>query len=142
MGGVGDHFERPYGEGSSSKGGGNTSTETFRVYCKGLVSKEWVKDGRVRLGGIGVAIFDSRDDLIYELRKPLIGNDRSRWVAEAKALIEGLNAAIALDLKRVMFFCDYHPLYQFVSFHLHYVVFFPVLLQRFLFQIYLLFYCD
>ncbi|XAR59783.1 Ubiquitin--protein ligase [Bertholletia excelsa] len=108
----GDEFERPYVEGE-----GSSSEEIFRVYFKGLVV---VGDERrdskfVAVAGIGVAICDSRDDLIFELSKPLIGSDRSRQVFEMKALIEGLNAAIALDLKRVVFFCDFYALYQFVT---------------------------
>lgn len=105
----GDEFERPFGEGSSSG-------ETFRVYFKGLVSEERVGDSDVPLAGIGVAICDSRDGLVFELRKPLVGIGRSRLVAEARALIEGLNAAVMLDLKRIVLCCDYYSLFQFVSF--------------------------
>ncbi|KAF3454162.1 hypothetical protein FNV43_RR04609 [Rhamnella rubrinervis] len=53
--------------------------------------------------GIGVAICDPRDNLIFEVRKPLIANGQSKTGAEAKALIEGLNAALALELKRIVF---------------------------------------
>ncbi|XP_058203296.1 E3 ubiquitin-protein ligase RSL1-like [Rhododendron vialii] len=101
----GDNFARPYGEGSSS----GADATTFRVYCKGLVSEE-----RVGLVGIGVAICDERDDLVFEIRKPVVGSGRSRQVAEIGALIEGLSAAVDLELKRVVFYCDYYPLYQFV----------------------------
>lgn len=106
----GDSFEKPYGEGSSS-----SSDVVFRMYFKGLVSEERVKGERSVLSGIGVAICDPRDNLIFEVTKPLLGNGGSRHGAEARALIEGLNAALALDLKRITFFCDYYPLYQFVS---------------------------
>ncbi|KAL6979291.1 RBR-type E3 ubiquitin transferase [Sarracenia purpurea var. burkii] len=108
----GDFFERPFGEGPSK--GANSPAETFRVYFKGLVNEERVRDSVVALAGIGIAICDSRDDLIFELRKPLLGNGMNRMTIEVKALIEGLSAAIALDLKRVVFYCDYYPLYQFV----------------------------
>ncbi|CAL5389156.1 unnamed protein product [Camellia sinensis] len=110
----GENFERPFGEGSSKGGANAAASETFRVYFKGLVSEERVSGSNVSLAGIGVAICDSRDELIFELRKPLIGNGKNRQAAEAKALIEGLNSAIALDLKRIVFFCDCYPLYQFV----------------------------
>ncbi|KAI8015180.1 putative E3 ubiquitin-protein ligase rbrA [Camellia lanceoleosa] len=110
----GENFERPFGEGSSKEGANVAASETFRVYFKGLVSEERVSGSNVSLAGIGVAICDSRDELIFELRKPLIGNGKNRQAAEAKALIEGLNSAIALDLKRIVFFCDCYPLYQFV----------------------------
>lgn len=105
----GDNFKKPYGEGGSS-----SSDIVFRMYFKGLVSEERVKGEKSVLSGIGVAICDPRDNLIFEVRKPLFGNERSRHGAEARALIEGLNAALALDLKRITFFCDYYPLYQFV----------------------------
>ncbi|KAK4765294.1 hypothetical protein SAY86_026384 [Trapa natans] len=106
----GEEFGRPYGEGSSSS---NFDT-VFRMYFKGLVTEECVMGEKSVLSGIGVAICDPRNNLIFEVRKPLFGNGRSRQAAEAKALLEGLNAALALDLKRISFFCDYYPLYQFV----------------------------
>ncbi|KAI3822477.1 hypothetical protein L1987_10074 [Smallanthus sonchifolius] len=118
---VGDNFERPYGEGSSSKSEDNP--EVFRVYFKGLLSEERVhgpssSNKTVTMAGIGVAICDSTDEMIFEMRKPLdlIKGDRmSRQSVEGQALIEALNAAAALDLKRIVFYCDYHPLYQFVN---------------------------
>ncbi|KAK9279879.1 hypothetical protein L1049_013562 [Liquidambar formosana] len=109
----GDFYEKPYGEGSSSANA--DSDEVFRVYSKGLVSDEIVQGRMVVLAAIGVAICDSRDNVIFELRKPLVGNGKSRQGAEVKALIEGLRAAFDLDLKRVTFFVDYHPLFQFVT---------------------------
>ncbi|MED6168639.1 hypothetical protein PIB30_013369 [Stylosanthes scabra] len=128
----GDNFEKPFfGEGSSSSNGkGNLGIDddddeeededdedaVFRVYFKGLVSNdEKRKNGeRVVLAGIGVAICDPKDNLILEIRKPLVGCGRSKIVADLKASIEGLNAALFLDLKRVHFFCDYYPMFQFV----------------------------
>ncbi|KVH90366.1 Ribonuclease H-like domain-containing protein [Cynara cardunculus var. scolymus] len=119
---VGDNFERPYGEGSSSSSKSEVDSEIFSVYFKGLLSEERV-DGTgplqktVTMAGIGVAICDSRDGLIFEMRKPLDlkEDDRtSRQSMEGKALIEALNAAIALDLKRIVLYCDYYTLYQYV----------------------------
>ncbi|KAK3011766.1 hypothetical protein RJ639_012432 [Escallonia herrerae] len=112
----GDNFERPYGEGSSR----SVSHELFRVYFKGLISEESVaaggcSDRTATFGGIGVAICDSRNELVFELKKAVKGQGMSRRGVEGKALIEGLNAAIALDLKRVVFYCDYYPLYQFLT---------------------------
>ncbi|CAL1403364.1 unnamed protein product [Linum trigynum] len=114
----GDEFDRPFGEGSSKttaaasslrRGGG-----VFRLYFKGLVSEERVNGQTVLLAGIGVAICDPLENLVFEVRKPLIG-ERSKGAAEIKALIEGLNAALALDLQRIVVFYDYYPLYQFVT---------------------------
>ncbi|XP_076886421.1 E3 ubiquitin-protein ligase RSL1-like [Bidens hawaiensis] len=70
------------------------------------------------MAGIGVAICDSKDELIYELKKPLDLSECdivSRRSVEERVLIEALRAAVALDLKRIVLYCDYYPLYQFVS---------------------------
>lgn len=114
----GDNFEKPFGEGSSSSGGAGAGAGrecNFRLYCKGLVSEDKAGDKKNVLNGIGVAICDPKGNLIFEVRKPLIGNGINKTAAEAKALIEGLNAALALELNRIVFYCDYYPLFQFVS---------------------------
>lgn len=120
---VGDNFERPYGEGSSSSSSKiEVDSEIFSVYFKGLLSEERVhgtgsSHKTVTMAGIGVAICDSRDGLIFEMRKPLDLNEddqMSRQSMEGKALIEALNAAIALDLKRIVLYCDYYTVYQHV----------------------------
>ncbi|KAL6532658.1 hypothetical protein OROHE_014080 [Orobanche hederae] len=103
----GDEFERPFGEGTSK----GVNEELFRVYCKGLVGFEHPKG--IPLGGIGVAICNSNDDLLFELRKPSVGNGMGRNIIEVQALIEALNAALELDLERVIFYCDYYPIYKF-----------------------------
>ncbi|KAL3325287.1 hypothetical protein AABB24_039066, partial [Solanum stoloniferum] len=104
----GDNFELPFGEGTSK----SEDKELFRIYFKGLVENF---SPNVFFGGIGVAICDSRDELLFEMRKPFFGNAMNRQCIEFKALIEGLNAAIALDLRRVVFYCDYFPIFQFVT---------------------------
>lgn len=79
------------------------------------MSVERVGGSEAILIGIGVAICDSRDNLIFQLSKPLVGNGMSRPMNEIKALIEGLETALALDLKNIMIFCDYLPIYRYVS---------------------------
>lgn len=108
----GDEFERPFGEGSS-KGGSN---EIFRVYFKGLMENRLTDESP--LGGIGVAICNSRDDLLFELRKPFVAHGANRRTADITALIEGLNAALELQLQRLVFYCDYNPIFKYVSFGL------------------------
>lgn len=109
----GDRFQKPYGEGSSAT---ETNGEVFRLYCKGLVSEERVNNVMKMLAGIGVTICDSNDSVILELSKPLIGGgDTSGQMAEVKALIEGLNAAVTLGLKRITVFCADNIIYQFVT---------------------------
>ncbi|KAL8525514.1 hypothetical protein ACS0TY_014944 [Phlomoides rotata] len=105
----GDEFERPFGEGSSKA----VNTEIFRVYFKGLVEEQFPEG--VIMGGIGVAICDSTDDLLFELRKPLVTTGTSRKYAELRALVAGLNAALELELSRVVFYCDYYPTFKLVT---------------------------
>ncbi|XP_076886418.1 E3 ubiquitin-protein ligase RSL1-like [Bidens hawaiensis] len=116
---IGDNINRPYGEGCSKKNK-EDSEEVFRVYFKGLLSDERVKglNKTVTMAGIGVAICDSKDEVVFELGKNLeLGYDErvSRRSVEGQALIEALHAAAALEIKRIVFYCDYHPLYQYVS---------------------------
>ncbi|CAM8949453.1 unnamed protein product [Rhodiola kirilowii] len=115
----GEYFGKPYGEGSYSDG--MEVDENFRVYVKGLVSEERVRDAVVTVAGIGVAICDPSDYCILELRKPLVdGDDSSKSVLSAErvgfeALVEGLKAADDLGLKRVSCFCDDNMIHQYVS---------------------------
>ncbi|XWS71332.1 hypothetical protein CRYUN_Cryun03dG0129200 [Craigia yunnanensis] len=128
----GDCFERPFGEGCSTKqlrleetdseneGVDDVSDDDddeceFRIYFKGLISEEKLKNEKSNYAGIGVAICDFRDNLILEIKKPLIGVGLSKQAAELKALIEGLSAALSLELNRVEFCCDYYPVYQYVT---------------------------
>lgn len=108
---LGDKFQRPFGEGSSSSS--PVTTPNFRLYFKGMVNAEIIRGSEVTLAGIGVAICDPRGNVVFQLSKPLVGNGMGRLVAEIKALIEGLETALALDLKRLTFCCDYFPVYQY-----------------------------
>uniref|UniRef100_A0A251SRC1 RBR-type E3 ubiquitin transferase n=1 Tax=Helianthus annuus TaxID=4232 RepID=A0A251SRC1_HELAN len=83
--------ERPYSVGSSSSKS-DDNAEVFKVYFKGLLSDERVSSNKVvKMAGTG---------------------GRS---VEGHALIEALKAATALELNRIVFYCDYYPLYQLVS---------------------------
>lgn len=145
----GDNVEKPFGEGSSS----SVSNEVFRVYFKGLVEKGVkVKEGNSDLiridhgvfSGIGVAICDSSGELLFELAKPVYENGFSRQIVEFKALLEALNTALVLDLKRLVFYCHYFPMYQFVSVYFA-ILYILLLLLNFvfwlLFSISKCFYC-
>lgn len=109
----GDYYERPYGSSSSS------SSQCVRLYCKGLVSEERVRDVKSVVAGAGIAICDPGDNLIFEARKNLEavagGTVLGSEAAELEAIIEGLNKALALDLNRVTFFCDNYMVYQYVQ---------------------------
>ncbi|XP_004295986.1 PREDICTED: uncharacterized protein LOC101314644 [Fragaria vesca subsp. vesca] len=114
----GDHYEKPYcGDGASSSSA--VESECLRLYCKGLVGEEVVRDSKVVVAGAGVAICDPRDNLIFEARKNLEAFDggvvRSNEAVELQALIEGLETALTLELKTLTFFCDGYMLYQYVT---------------------------
>ncbi|KAH6814610.1 hypothetical protein C2S51_023628 [Perilla frutescens var. frutescens] len=104
---TGNNLHRPYGEGSSSTT--NEQSSKFKVYVKGLV------EGAA--AGIGVAICDGNDGLLFELSKGLGANDRQtdKESVDFKALIEGLDAALMLDLKNVIIVTDNPLLYQHVT---------------------------
>lgn len=109
---TGDYYNKPYESEKSEK----ISSEDFRVYCKGLVSEEMVRSEKKVLAGIGVAICDSSGEIVvFKMRKPVVLEEMSAEIAEVKALIEGLNAAVTLGLKRITVFCDDAQIYQFVT---------------------------
>lgn len=49
---------------------------TFRLYCKGLVSEEVIRDGSKQIGGFGVAICDHEDNRLFEMKK-VLGDEES-----------------------------------------------------------------
>lgn len=105
---TGGNLHRPYGEGSSSSAT-NEKNVKFKVYVKGLV------EGAA--AGIGVAICDGNDGLLFELSKGLSGSDQqtNKEFVDFKALIEGLDAAVMLDLKTAIIVTDNPVLYQHVT---------------------------
>ncbi|XP_058110198.1 E3 ubiquitin-protein ligase RSL1-like [Magnolia sinica] len=115
----GDHFEKPIHLGCSSSSSTTadppTIQEPFKLYFKGLISTEPVKGRLVTLSAIGIAVCDPLNNLVLKIQKPLIGAGMSRGVVETKALIEGLNAVLSLDIKNVDVFCDYVPLFHQVT---------------------------
>lgn len=71
------------------------------------MSEEYIRDQKVPVVGIGVAICDFNDNVILEIKKPWIdGGSVSELEAEFQAIVQGLNAALSLDLKRVTFFVN------------------------------------
>nr|XP_016442089.1 PREDICTED: uncharacterized protein LOC107767565 [Nicotiana tabacum] len=128
---TGDHLHRPYGEGSSSTGGAQNGTgECFRVYVKGLMGEDVEEESVVvvvgtkqqQLAGIGVAVCDPSGILVFEVSKGLgestteVLNDE---IVELKALIEGLDVAVMLGLKRVNVFLDSQMTLQYIRGKLH-----------------------
>ncbi|KAJ0714360.1 putative ribonuclease H domain, E3 ubiquitin ligase RBR family, ribonuclease H superfamily [Helianthus annuus] len=121
----------PYKEGSSSSSSSSKSEEddgeVYRIHFKGLWSDERVYGPGssnnssykiVTLAGVGSAIYDSTDEVIYEMKKPLklIEGERvSRPCVEGQALVATLKGAAALGLQRIEVFVDFYLLYEFVS---------------------------
>lgn len=108
------------GEGSSrvnAAAGKFNDNVLYRLYFKGLVSDENGK-GKMTdvLAGFGVAICDQRDNLLFEMKGPLIDNGMNRQAAELKALIRGLNEALKFGIKHIAICCDSYPIFQYVSF--------------------------
>lgn len=109
----GNNYERPY---NGNAGTSVISTELFKVYVKDLISEEWVRDMKVTVGGVGVAVCDFRDNLVLEVRKKLEGAElMTGEMAGVEAVAHGLNAALSLDLKRVTVFVDDYLVHQYVS---------------------------
>ncbi|XP_030453684.1 E3 ubiquitin-protein ligase RSL1-like [Syzygium oleosum] len=119
----GDFYHKPFQAGcsssaasSSSSSSSPASSECFRVHVKGLVSEEWIKDEKVVVAGLGVAICDFKDNVIMEVKKPLINDVLvSDLEAEIEALVQGLHAAFCLDLKRVNVLIGDVRLYNYVT---------------------------
>nr|GEX89495.1 ribonuclease H domain-containing protein [Tanacetum cinerariifolium] len=104
----GDLFEKPF------KNGVGNGDEVFRVYCKGILSEESVGGiGRVRVGGIGVAICDTRDSCVFEVKKGVTVSAED--ILELKSVIEGLSVAVSLGLRRVRVFCDTNAVYGYLT---------------------------
>lgn len=116
---TGENIHKPFVEGSALPVGvGLNNEEPFRVYVKGLMSEETVGDGKRKtlvLAGIGVAICDMNDVLILEVSKGVVGGEMTSEAVEVKALIESLNVAAMLGLKRITIICGSNFLYQCVS---------------------------
>ncbi|EOA13062.1 hypothetical protein CARUB_v10026062mg [Capsella rubella] len=105
------------GEGSSrvhAAAGKFNGNVLYRLYFKGLVSEESGK-GKMTdvLAGFGVAICDQSDNLLFEMKGPLVDHGVSRQGAELKALIQGLTKALTLGIKHIAFCCDTYPIFQY-----------------------------
>ncbi|KAL8158536.1 hypothetical protein V2J09_000073 [Rumex salicifolius] len=103
---TGDDFHRPYYFGSSSAMGGSDLgfSEEFGLYFKGLVVE--VKN-KPKLGAIGVAIFDSRNAVVFEVSKALIlpETEMRDEVAVLEAFVHGLEYALRLQLSSLVYSC-------------------------------------
>ncbi|XP_059275736.1 E3 ubiquitin-protein ligase RSL1-like [Lycium ferocissimum] len=122
---TGDHLHRPYGQEGTSKGATTQNGECFRVYVKGLMGEDVEEIVGVNVGkplaGIGVAVCDPSGILVFEVSKNLVDSTEvlTDEIVELKALIEGLDVAIMLGLKRVNLVLDSQTILQYVTGKLH-----------------------
>ncbi|XP_019082714.1 PREDICTED: uncharacterized protein LOC104703067 [Camelina sativa] len=108
-------FQNPNGEGSSTVAK-FLDNITYRLYIKGLVSDdETVVDGNektVNVAGVGVAICDEMDNLLYEIKESLSDSQISRRGVEIMGLIRGLSESYDLGIRNVVVYCDDQWIYQ------------------------------
>lgn len=105
----GDNYKRPI------ETAGKEEERPFRVYFKGMTSREAVRGQWALLAAVGVAVCDPEDRLVLKIQKPLFGDWTSRETVEAKALIEALVAVGTLGMKKVDLFFDYRTLHNHVT---------------------------
>ncbi|KAL0418171.1 UNVERIFIED_CONTAM: hypothetical protein Sradi_1230600 [Sesamum radiatum] len=69
------------------------------------------------VGGIGVAVVDGNDGLVFELSKGFSGGEHEMNTdfVEVKALTEGLDVAVMLDLRKLFVVTDNPMLYQYMT---------------------------
>ncbi|CAN7019661.1 hypothetical protein BRARA_F00573 [Brassica rapa] len=83
-------------------------SSTYRLYSKGLVSEEVIKDDTMLVGGLGMSLCDSNDNSKSETNKAL----RNRSVLahsealELAAIFQRLSWALERGVKSIQFFCD------------------------------------
>lgn len=103
----GDRFERPLGSSDDDP----SSRPLFSVFAKGMSSKD-VVGPRDRDPGVAVlaAAVCGPEGVVIRVQKPVEGFVGGREVLEGMALMEGLHAALGLDIHRVEIVTDYRPL--------------------------------
>jgi hypothetical protein len=104
----GDNIERPLDS--------TTKPVLFRVLFKGMTSKEVVppRDRDPGLAVLAVALCDSRGKVVLRIQKPVEGYAGGRMMLEAMALLEGLQAALALGIQGITIVTDYRALHNHV----------------------------
>ncbi|RLN22338.1 uncharacterized protein C2845_PM07G05060 [Panicum miliaceum] len=105
----GDCFERPLELASSS------SSPLFRVFFKGMASGEAVgpRDRDPGLAVLAVALCGPQGNVVLRIQKPVgevfVGDGE---VLEVMALLEGLHAALELDIRSVKVITDHKTLHN------------------------------
>uniref|UniRef100_A0A1J3DLV7 RBR-type E3 ubiquitin transferase n=1 Tax=Noccaea caerulescens TaxID=107243 RepID=A0A1J3DLV7_NOCCA len=86
----------------------SSTTYRYRLYTKGLVSEEVIKDDTMLVGGSGLSLYDSDDNSKLETSKALRNEAllAHSEAAELAAIIHGLRWALELGVQSIQFFCD------------------------------------
>ncbi|XP_010416891.1 PREDICTED: probable E3 ubiquitin-protein ligase rbrA [Camelina sativa] len=109
------------GEGSSKVGESICTKNKFadstvyRLYFKGLVSDKTTTDNeKMVFAGIGVAICDDADSLLYEMKESV---DATKILSRVEILgaICGINHSIQLGIKKLVIYCDDYRIYQLIN---------------------------
>ncbi|CAN6852901.1 unnamed protein product, partial [Brassica oleracea] len=92
-------------------GESSTNTHTYRLYSKGLVSEELIKDVPTLVGGSGLSLCDSNDNSKKSETNKALRNHQVLLAAhpeavELAAIIQGLGWALKHGVKSIQFFCD------------------------------------
>lgn len=100
-------------------GESSTTTHTYRLISKGLVSEELIKDDTMLVVGLGMSLCDSHDNTILEINKALRNQKLAHpEAAELAAIIHGLKWALELGVESIQFFCNDSNILGYVSFSL------------------------
>ncbi|CAD5318937.1 unnamed protein product [Arabidopsis thaliana] len=77
------------------------TTHTYRLYSKGLVSEELIKDDTMLVVGLGLSLCDSHDNTKQEINKALRNQKLAAHpeAAELAAIIHGLKWALELGIE-------------------------------------------
>ena len=86
-------------------------SSTYRLYSKGLVSEEVIKDDTKLVGGSGLFLCDSNDNSKKSETNKALRNHQVLLAAhpeavELAAIIQGLSWALKHGVKSIQFFCD------------------------------------
>ncbi|CAA7046390.1 unnamed protein product [Microthlaspi erraticum] len=118
-------FPNPKGEGSAkvvvqTQSGPVKFVENavYRLYFKGLISDEIAAaDGekRTATAGMGVAICDQTDKLLFEMKEAVSDAVTDRKEVELRALIRGLSESLGMGIRNVVVYCKDVEIYQMIT---------------------------
>ncbi|TVU01335.1 hypothetical protein EJB05_53205, partial [Eragrostis curvula] len=101
----GDYFERPL----------DPNSLLFRVLFKGMASDEVVgpRDRDPGVAVLAAAVCGPQGEVVLRVQKPVVGG-QGQEVLQAMALLEGLDAALALGISSINVLTDHNLLYNYM----------------------------